>query len=319
VSHWKKLLRTPALSTLLLCLAMLGAAPATNGYAQMPGSASPVLNGNDVKRVSEHVYVIRGFPNVEFVVGNRATLAVDTGMGARNGQIVFSAAQKLTKPNANLYLTTTHYHAEHASGAQAFPSSAVLLRPVAQQKEMDEHGAEFIEQFRNISAIYKELLQDAKMRPADVAFDSEVKLDLGDVSARLFWLGPAHTIGDELIFVEPDSALLSGDIVMSKLVPSMPTPDANPKNWLAILGKIEPLHPHYVIPDHGELGDATLIEQERAFLMDLEKRALELKGQGKSVDDAGKQLTAELQMKYPDWGNFIGIPNAVRRVYEESQ
>jgi glyoxylase-like metal-dependent hydrolase (beta-lactamase superfamily II) len=109
----------------------------------------------------------------------------------------------------------------------------VLLRPVAQQKEMDEHGAEFIERFRNISAIYKELLQDAKMRPADVAFDSEVKLDLGDVSARLFWLGPAHTIGDELIFVEPDSALLSGDIVMSKLVPSMPTPDANPKNWLA--------------------------------------------------------------------------------------
>ena len=53
--------------------------------------------------------------------------------------------------------------------------------------------------------------------------------------------------------------------------------------------------------------------------MDLEKRALELKRQGKSADDAGKQLTAELQMKYPDWGNFIGIPNAVRRVYEESQ
>ena len=99
----------------------------------------------------------------------------------------------------------------------------------------------------------------------------------------------------------------------------MPTPDANPKNWLAILGKIEPLHPRYVIPDHGELGDAALIEQERAFLIDLEKRALELQRQGKSVDDAGKQLMAELPMKYPDWGNFIGIPNAVRRVYEESQ
>jgi hypothetical protein len=113
----------------------------------------------------------------------------------------------------------------------------------------------------------------------------------------------------------------------------MPTPDAIPKNWLAILGKIEPLHPRYVIPDHGELGNASLIEQVRPFLMDLEKRALELKRQGKWVElapgstnrrpgrphDAGKQLTAELEMKYPDWGNFIGIPNAVRRVYEESQ
>ncbi len=292
---------------------------AANVHAQMPGSDSPVLSGNDVKKVSEHVYVIRGFPNVEFVVGSRATLVVDTGLGARNGKIVLTAAQKLTKPGANLYLTTTHYHPEHAAGAQAFPSSVLLIRPVAQQEEMDQHGAEFLERFRNISAIDKELLENAKMRSADIVFENEVKIDLGGVTTRLFWLGPAHTRGDELIFVEPDSALLSGDVVMSKLIPNMPTPDANPKNWLTILDKIVPLHPRYVIPDHGELGDASMIDQERAFLLDLQKRALELKRQGTSVDDAGKQLTAEFQKKYPDWGNVSGIPNAVRRVYEEPQ
>jgi hypothetical protein len=106
---------------------------------------------------------------------------------------------------------------------------------------------------------------------------------------------------------------------MSKLAPNMPTPDASAKNWLAILDKIEPLHPRYVVPDHGDLGDASLIGQERAFLTDLRERALDLKRQGTSVEDAGRQLTAELKAKYPDWGNINGIPNAVRRVYEEVQ
>src|SRR6202521_3044564 len=87
----------------LLVAGLYGLAGAGTLRAQMPGSAAPILQGDDVKRVSDHVYVIMGFPNVGFVVGNRATLVVDTGLGARNGDIVLRAARKLSKPNANLY------------------------------------------------------------------------------------------------------------------------------------------------------------------------------------------------------------------------
>jgi len=150
-------------------------------------------------------------------------------------------------------------------------------------------------------------------------FDREVKLDLGGVTARLMWLGPAHTAGDELIFVEPDSALLAGDIVENKLVPNMPNAQSSPKGWIAILDKIEPLKPRYIVPDHGALGDGSLIAQERAFLVDLQTRALELKRQGLPVDEAGKRLTEQLKASYPDWESTGAIPNAVRRVYAESQ
>ena len=78
--------------------------------------------------------------------------------------------------------------------------------------------------FRGFSAQSKELLQDVKLRAPDIIFDKEITLDLGGVAARLLWLGPAHTQGDELIFVEPDSVLISGDIVQDKIVPNMPTP-----------------------------------------------------------------------------------------------
>jgi glyoxylase-like metal-dependent hydrolase (beta-lactamase superfamily II) len=282
--------------------------------AQNPEQGVPE---NSVTQVSEHVYAIVGWPNIGIVVGNRATLVIDTGMGARNGAIVAREAEKLTK-TPNLYLTTTHFHPEHAMGVQSFPARTILIRPTVQQEEMEKHGSEFIELFRNRSPKFKELLQDVKLRPPDILFDRELKLDLGGAIARLMWFGPGHTAGDELIFVEPDSVLLPGDIVENKLVPTMPNADASPKGWLAILDKIEPLKPRFIVPDHGRLGDGSLIAKERAFLLELQKRALELKRQGVPVEDAGKQMITEFKAKYPDYEPINGIANAVRRVYGEN-
>jgi glyoxylase-like metal-dependent hydrolase (beta-lactamase superfamily II) len=295
---------------LVVWLAVAGGA-----LAQNPDQGVPE---NSVTQVSEHVYAIVGWPNVGIVVGNRATLVIDTGMGARNGAIVARQAEKLAK-TPNLYLTTTHFHPEHAMGVQSFPVRTILIRPTVQQEEMERHGSEFIELFRNRSPQFKELLQDVKLRPPDILFDHELKLDLGGVTARLMWLGPGHTKGDELIFVEPDSVLLPGDIVENKLAPMMPNADASVTGWLALLDKIEPLKPRFIVPDHGPLGDGSLIAQERAFLLDVQSRALELKRQGVAVEDAGKQMITEFKTKYPDWEAINAIPNAVRRVYAEAQ
>lgn len=283
-----------------------------------PAPAPTGVPENSVTRVSEHVYAIVGFPNIGIIVGNRATLVVDTGMGPPNGAIIVREVEKLAK-SPTLYLTTTHFHPEHAAGEQAFPARTVIIRPAVQQEEMEKHGSEFMEMFRSRSALYREQLKDVKMRPPDIVFDREVKLDLGGITARLMWFGPGHTQGDELIFVEPDSVLLSGDIVENKLVPSMPNADASAKGWLAILDKLEPLKPRFVVPDHGALGDGSLIAQERAFLRDLQTRAQELKRQGVPVEDAGRRIETDLKIKYPDWGSTGAIANAVRRVYAETQ
>jgi glyoxylase-like metal-dependent hydrolase (beta-lactamase superfamily II) len=293
---------------------LLGALCATIGFSQNPQGVPE----NAVKRVSDHVYAIVGFPNIAYVVGTRATLVVDTGMGPRNGAIVLREAQKLAK-GPTLYLTTTHFHPEHSAGEGAFTANTILIRPSAQQDEIDRRGAEYIDLFSSRSAQNKELLQGVKLRQADMVFEREAKLDLGGVTARLFWWGAAHTKGDELIFVPEDSVLISGDIVQSKLVPNMPNEDASVTGWLAILDQLEPLKPRYVVPDHGELGDGSLIAKERAFLADVQKRALELRSKGTSVEEAGKLLQIELKAKYPDWENMNPVPNVVRRVYEEAR
>lgn len=291
-----------------ICLA------ATLTIAQIPNTQQ--VPENSTTRVSDHVHAIVGFPNIAIVTGNRATLVVDTGMGPRNGAVIVREVDKLAK-NPILYLTTTHFHPEHAAGEQAFPPNTVLVRNRVQQEEMDQHGAEYLELFSSRSASSKALLEGVKLRPPDILFDSEIKLDLGGVTARLFHLGAAHTRGDEMIFVEGDGVLIPGDIVQSKLVPNMPSSDASAKGWIAILDQLEAMKPRLIVPDHGALGDGSLIQKEKAFLVDARTRSLELKRKGTSVEDAGKTVTAELKVKYPDWqqGN---VANIVRRVYEET-
>ncbi len=300
------LLRTAAILPALLLSPILALA-----------QQSMMLPENSVTRVSEHVYAIVGFPNIGIVVGDRATLVVDTGLGPRNGAIVVKQAEKLAKA-PNLYLTTTHFHPEHAMGEQAFPPRTVIIRPAVQQDEMNKHATEMMDLFRSFSAQSKELLADVKMRPPDIAFDKEITLDLGGVTARLFWWGPAHTLGDEMILVEQDSVLIPGDIVQDKIVPNIPSADASVKNWLAILDRLEPLKPRFIVPDHGALGDGSLIAKERAFLLDLQARSLELKRQGKSADEAAATVTAEFKTKYPDWQTMGPVANVVKRVYAEN-
>jgi len=276
----------------------------------------PLLEENST-RVSDHVYAIVGFPNVAIVVGSRATLVVDTGLGPRNGATVMRVVKKLST-NPKLFLTTTHFHVEHTAGEAGFPAETTIIRPAVQQEEVEKGIVGMIARFSTFSDQNRELLAGVKLRAPDMVFDSEVKLDLGGVTARLLWYGAGHTKGDELIFVEPDSTLIPGDIVQDKIVPRVNSGEGTPQGWLAILDKIAPLKPRYVIPDHGALGDGSLIAKERAFIVDLQSRALALKRQGVPVSDAGKQLTAEFKAKYPDWGNIELVASFVERVYAES-
>jgi glyoxylase-like metal-dependent hydrolase (beta-lactamase superfamily II) len=277
----------------------------------------PIL-GEETTKVSDHVWAIMGFPNIAIIVGNRATLVVDTGLGPRNGATVARVAAKLSG-NTKLFLTTTHFHPEHAGGEPGFPAGVILIRDAVQQQEMVEHGAEMIDRFRNMSAQNKELLANVNLRTPDILFDNEAKLDLGGVTVRLLWYGPAHTRGDELIFVEPDSTLITGDVVQNKVVPAIAGDGGTPVSWLAVLDKITPLNPRHILPDHSPPGDGSLIADEKNLIADLRTRALALQKKGVSAEDAGKQLTAEFKTKYPDWPNMAPVANFVQRIYAESR
>jgi glyoxylase-like metal-dependent hydrolase (beta-lactamase superfamily II) len=272
--------------------------------------------GEDTVKVSDHVWQIVGWPNIGIVVGEKATLVVDTGLGPRNGATVARVAKRLA-PDNKLYLTTTHFHPEHAGGVAGFPDGTILIRPKVQQDEMDKHGVEMIHRFEGMNPNWKEFLTGAKLRAPDKTFDRELELDLGGgVKARLLWFGGAHTKGDELTFVLPDKTLISGDVVQNKVMPNIYGDGGTPSSWIAVLDQVEELGAEHVLPTHSPAGDGSLVAKEKAFIVDLRTRALALKQQGVAADEAGRLLTEEFKKKYSDWP-IKDVTNFVKSIYAE--
>jgi glyoxylase-like metal-dependent hydrolase (beta-lactamase superfamily II) len=300
-------------ATLALWLGWL-AVPAA-AFAQQPDNI--VLREGQTRQLTPHVWAIYGNPNIALVVGSRATLVVDTGLGPRNGAFIAGEVAKLRK-SPKLFLTTTHAHAEHSSGQDGFPPDTVVIRPKAQQQELDETGASGIEGFRSRSDTNRALLAEARVGKSDILFDDELTVDLGDVTARLSWFGPAHSNGDMLTFVEPDRVLVSGDVVQNKAGIGLSGSRATIRSWLAVLDKVAPLKPALILPDHSPPGDGSLIAEQHAFLVDLQDRIQALRGQGKNAEDAARLISADFQARYPGWTRLQFLERSVVATFQEA-
>lgn len=278
---------------------------------------SPLISPDKLTQVSAHVWMIRGFPNIGFVVGTRGTLVIDTGLGTRNGQVVSAVALRLSPKGQKLYLTTTHFHTEHASGDGGFPPGTTVIRPRVQQIEMNSDEPKQVEMNRKNSEQARGLLEDFRVRQANILFDKNYTLDLGgNVQVTLYWFGAAHTKGDELIMVQPDSVLFSGDVVQNKAGPNFfICSECTPRKWLTVLDQVAPLKPQIIVPDHTDVGGNVLIDQERGMLAYLQTRATALKDEGKTADEAGKIVAEEFRTKYQGWTGLNHIGQAVHQAY----
>lgn len=306
------MIRTAALLS-AFALALGGAAA-----AQAPVRPDPMVLAGSAQKVSAHVVVLPDrstplVPNVGVIVGTKAALVVDTGLGEKNGAIVLAEAQKAA-PGRTLYLVSTHFHPEHDLGASAFPASTKMIRSKDEVADIDEFGLTLARTFSGFSAVNADLLKGAAFRKADIVFDQAYDLDLGGLSVRILAMGANHTRGDTAIFVPGDAVLFAGDVAM-KGQPAFASPYSNLDHWLSSLDRFAGLKPKVIVPSHGPMGGIELVDGYRFYLMTVRNRTLALKSGGASADQAVAQMTAELKSQYPDAGRLAG---AVRAAYAEA-
>ncbi len=310
----------PFIALALLATFALQSPPASaqREYADMP----IVADGKTVK-ISSNVYVIpdearRGVPNVGIVVGSRATLVVDPGMGLQSGEAVLREVQKVSK-GAELYIVNTHFHPEHTTGELAFPAHTKIIRAKVQQQDIDELGLKSVITFAQRSKELAEVLKEAThFRPAAEIFEREKSIDLGGVQVRLIWLGPAHTRGDTAIFVEGEAVLFSGDLAMKQAFPAF-TAQSSFETWFKSLDTLADLRPTHVVGAHYGMGDLSIISAYREFFTLLRGRVAEMKAQGKSSEETAKTLRAEFAGKYPNWDQPVRVHTAAAAAYAQIQ
>ena len=300
---------------IVTALALVALAPPLGAQTPPP----PLVKAEGLRQISPHVHIIPDnsvplVPNVGYVVGDRAVLVIDTGLGPRNGAAVYEVAKKLggSKP---LYLVTTHVHPEHDLGAQAFPDTTKLIRSADQVKDIAEFGLQLANVFAGRSAINADLLKDANFRKADIVFERDYDLDLGGVHAKLTAMGPNHTDGDTIIWIESERVLFAGDLAM-RAQPAFASPHSSLRHWLTSLDRLEALNPGIIVPSHGPTGDgAGFITGYRAYLTEVRDRTAAEKRSGRSADQAVETVTAAFGERARDKARLAG---AIRAAYGEA-
>lgn len=233
-------------------------------------------------------------PNAGIVVGDRAALVIETAMGPANGERILREARRVAG-DLPLVLTTTHFHPEHAFGAQAFAGAATYVCNRAQAEELADKGREYVEMFSGFGPALEELLRDVELVAPHVVYGDEATIDLGGIAVELRHFGTAHTRGDQVAFIPDGRILFTGDLVEERFLPIFPDEDADGPLWLGVLDELEALEPAVVVPGHGAVGDRGLIVALREYLH--------------AVRDGAQE--AELADRYADWGNQMWIMSAI--------
>ena len=115
-------------------------------FAQQGPPPDPLVKEGATVKLADHTYAIPDgnvglVPNVGIIVGSRATLVIDPGLGRRNGETVLREVAKVSR-NTEVYIASTHFHAEHTTGYVAFPASAKYVNSTIQEAEFAQGGAQ---------------------------------------------------------------------------------------------------------------------------------------------------------------------------------
>jgi glyoxylase-like metal-dependent hydrolase (beta-lactamase superfamily II) len=268
----------------------------------------PLVHGSPVE-LAAGVFVIPDgrvplVPNIGVIVGERAALVIDAGLGPRSGAAAYQIARELVGGRP-LYLTLTHFHPEHGFGAQAFQGATILYNR-AQHEEFRQKAGGYLQQFRGLGEAVAAQLEGVEFVEPHVVYDGNADLDLGGRAVQLRSWGRAHSRGDQAVFLPGERVLFTGDLVENRFYPIFPffppyDVDVDGDNWISVILALQGLAPDIVVPGHGEVGGAELLSTTHEYLTFVRSETRRLAAEGRSEGEIIGLLSAALAEQYPDW------------------
>jgi len=270
----------------------------------------PVVETTRVQEIARDLVVIPDrhiplVPNVGVVGGSEAVLVIDTGMGPRNADRVLAFAADHAR-GRKLYLTTTHFHPEHAFGAQVFAGNATYLINRVQAEDLATRGPGYLEQFRGLGAAVARELEDVTLAAPDVIYDDSYDLDLGGRIVHLRSAGRGHTKGDQVVTVPDAGALFTGDLVETgqfAIFPWFPPydTDVSGTGWIQVVKRLAASHPELVVPGHGDVGGVERLTDVGDYLQLLRDETWVRRDSAMSEATIVEEVTAVMIQKHPEW------------------
>ena len=260
-------------------------------------------------------------PNIGVIGGTHSVLVVETGMGPRNAEKVLKFAAGYAN-GRRLYLTTTHFHPEHAFGAQVFAGEATYVANRAQADDLAAKGASYLEMFRGLGEWVARQLEGVTLVAPDLIFDGSYDLDLGGRVVHLRPTGRGHTKGDQVVTVPDAGVMFTGDLVETgqfAIFPWFPPydTDVTGAGWIAVMQRLIGDSPLIVVPGHGDVGGPRLLADVRDYLAELRDETWRRRDAGMSAQAIAAEVRAVMIQRHPDWAQPEWVERGVGCLYCE--
>ncbi|MGD8570338.1 MAG: MBL fold metallo-hydrolase [Gammaproteobacteria bacterium] len=237
---------------LWILLVVLGSPLAARGDSIIPPPT--------VQKLNDQVYALLGpigFPgkdnhgymvNSAVIIGDQGVILIDTGFTNKIGRHLKSAIADITDKPVT-HIINTHHHGDHTLGNSAFPGAEIISSKKCRDL-LNKTAYEWIGVVENMTG---EKFPNTRPVPASTVYpeDSRTDIIVQGVKLRLWVPHGSHTSGDMMVYLPQYKFLISGDILVKKMMPSFR--DAHVKTWIDTLEQIQALDIDTIIPGHGPL------------------------------------------------------------------
>ncbi|MFP3873101.1 MAG: MBL fold metallo-hydrolase [Thiohalophilus sp.] len=275
-----------------------------------------------VEKINDRVYALLGpigFPSKEnhgymvnsaVLIGDQGVVLVDTGFSDEIGRHLKETIAGITDKPVT-HIINTHHHGDHILGNSAFPEAEIISSKQCREL-VEKEGHNWIGILKNMTG--KEH-PDTRPIPAQTVYPQESRTDvtLQGISMEFWVPAGSHTPGDMMVYLPQEKLLISGDILVQKMIPSFV--DAHVGSWIDTLAKIENRDIETVIPGHGPLMSRGDVKAMHRRMADLYAGIEEGYNQGLMDSEIRKSLDLSQWKKMKEFEGQMGIN--INRAYLE--
>ncbi len=266
-----------------------------------------------------------GWSNAGLILDGDESLLVDTLFDAALTREMLAAMAVATGIRAEQIntLVNTHANGDHTHG-NGLCTHAEIIASVASTQEMEAftpaHLQAMMQSAPDLGETGKYLLDifgpfdfgNVAEKLPTRTFSGSLELKVGDKRVTLKEVGPAHTLGDVLVFVPDDKTVFTGDILF---IDGTPLIWAGPVgNWLKACDLIIDFAPEVIVPGHGPLTDIAGVKRVQEYLTYIDQEARKRFAAGMSVRDAAHDIAIT---DYDSWTDSERIAVNVDTLFRE--
>lgn len=279
-----------------------------------------------------------GESNAALVLGHRTSLLVDTLWDLPRTAAMLQAFRPQLEAAPIAQLVNTHSDGDHWFGNQLAGATEIIATKSA-ARAMKKHGPGQMKALRTVARLFHVLgyapiphrsgwrvaanYLDGMVRPFDFSsirpalpntvFTGKLQLDVGGRAVHLIEVGPAHTMGDLVVYLPDDHILMAGDIVFLGSTPVLW--EGSSRNWVRACQRILALKVDRVVPGHGPLTDLTGVDAVQKYWQFLRSSVRSHYDKGRPAFEAALRIATSDEFRKQPFAEWDGVERIAINVH----